>query len=149
MAITLNTDDFKLISLFERITKARVKDIVSNKQSVTVIVNPGEMGFAIGKKGENIKKFSNLVKKRVQVIEYDEDVVKFVKNILGSINADVTLENDKILVKASDYLERGKILGRGKNVLNRINSFLERHNKDYKVEVKWAKNHKECILEES
>jgi N utilization substance protein A len=136
MVKKLETQDLKVMMLFERVTKAQAMDCLQTKNSLTMIVKPGDMGFAIGKGGANIKKFQNLVKKKVQVIEYDEDPAKFVKNIIAPMKAEVEVGEDTITIKAPDYQSRGKIIGRGKNVLNKIHTLLERHNLSHKVEVK-------------
>ncbi len=42
------------------------------------------MGLAIGKGGAHIKNLQNIVKKNVELVEYDDDPAKFLTNILNS-----------------------------------------------------------------
>ena len=65
--ITLNQEVIGFINLFEKVTRAQVKDCFSD-DGLVFVVQPGQMGLAIGKKGVNIKKVSGLLKKKVKVI---------------------------------------------------------------------------------
>ena len=42
------------------------------------------MGLAIGKGGTHIKSLQNIVKRNVELVEYDEDPSKFLTNLLNS-----------------------------------------------------------------
>ena len=57
-----NKEEINHINLFEKITKARVKDCFLN-DIIVFIVEEGDLGKAIGKKGFN-KLFSETAEKR-------------------------------------------------------------------------------------
>lgn len=80
--ITLNEDCMHLISQFESLTGAGARDCVIDDRHdrVIFIINPGEMGLAIGKKGASIKKASEALDRRVEVVEYSDDLVQFIRN---------------------------------------------------------------------
>jgi N utilization substance protein A len=42
------------------------------------------MGLAIGKGGVHIKSLQNIVKRNVELVEFDEDPAKFLSNLLNS-----------------------------------------------------------------
>jgi len=85
--IKLSLDDIGFISLFENMTKAHVKDCMVNpkKNKITFVVAEGQAGVAIGKGGMNIKRLEEKLKKRVEVLEFSEDPVKFLTNIFRPI----------------------------------------------------------------
>jgi len=85
-AIKLTTDQMRLMSLFQNVTGATARDCVEDEKQnrVIFVVNSGKMGLAIGKGGAHIKNLQNIVKKNVELVEYDDDPAKFLTNILNS-----------------------------------------------------------------
>jgi N utilization substance protein A len=74
----------RYIALFENISGASVKDcIIDEEQERAIfIVNPGQVGVAIGKGGRNIHTLEKMTGKKHEIIEYSEDPVQFIKNAL-------------------------------------------------------------------
>jgi len=75
----------RLMSLFQNVTGATARDCVEDEKQnrVIFVVNEGKMGLAIGKGGSHIKNLQNIVKRNVEIVEYSEDPIKFLKNILN------------------------------------------------------------------
>jgi N utilization substance protein A len=48
---------------------------------VIYVIRPGDMGLAIGKKGDNIKRLQNVLGKRIEMVEYAETPEAFITNI--------------------------------------------------------------------
>ena len=83
--IKLTTDQMKLMSLFQNITKATARDCIEDEKRdrIIFVVNEGKMGLAIGKGGSHIKSLQNKISRNVELVEYNEDPVKLLKNILN------------------------------------------------------------------
>ncbi len=84
--IKLSTDQMRLMSLFQNVTGATARDCVEDEKQdrVIFVVNSGKMGLAIGKGGAHIKNLQNIVKRNVELVEYNDDPAKFLTNILNS-----------------------------------------------------------------
>jgi len=84
--IKLTTDQMRLMSLFQNVTGATARDCVEDEKQdrVIFVVNSGKMGLAIGKGGAHIKNLQNIVKRNVELVEYNDDPAKFLTNILNS-----------------------------------------------------------------
>ncbi|ACL17462.1 NusA-like transcription termination signal-binding factor [Methanosphaerula palustris] len=80
--VLLTEDCMRLISQFESLTGAGSRDCVidDRNERIIYVINPGEMGLAIGKKGASIKKASDVMGKRIEVVEYSDDPEQFIKN---------------------------------------------------------------------
>ena len=80
--ITISEENMRMIAQYENITGAGARDcIVDDKFGrIIFVINPGEMGLAIGKKGASIKKASDTFGKKVEVVEYNPDKVQFIRN---------------------------------------------------------------------
>jgi N utilization substance protein A len=83
--IKLTTDQMRLLSLFQNVTRATARDCVEDEKQnrIIFVVNAGKMGLAIGKGGSHIKTLQNIIKKSVELVEFNEDPTKFLKNILN------------------------------------------------------------------
>ena len=64
--IKYDSESMKLITLFESMTGAKVKDCIANDKLVFVM-EENEMGRAIGKNGINIKRLENKLKKKIKL----------------------------------------------------------------------------------
>ena len=76
----------RLMSLFQNVTGATARDCIEDEKQnrIIFVVNEGKMGLAIGKGGSHIKNLQNIVKRNVEIVEYFDDPIKFLKNILNS-----------------------------------------------------------------
>jgi len=65
------------------LTKATALDCVIDDrfERVIYVIRQGDMGLAIGKKGENIRRLQNVLGKRIEMVEYAETPEAFVTNI--------------------------------------------------------------------
>jgi N utilization substance protein A len=88
---------------------------------VIFVVNKGQMGLAIGKGGATIKQLQNVVAKKVELVEFSEDPVEFIRNMLNSeMVADVRIsdrpDGTKQAVVTVDARKKGAVVGReGRN----------------------------------
>jgi len=134
MGIKLATDEIRYIGLFESMTGATVKDCIfeDNKNKIVYVVKEGDMGLAIGKNGANAQRVKETVNKSIDIIEYSEDPVKFIKNIIWpvkvkSIHVSERRDGKKIAVLDINKKDKGLVIGKeGKNI-DRIKNLLKRH----------------------
>jgi transcription termination/antitermination protein NusA len=122
--VVLTEECMRLISQFESLTGAGSRDcVVDNRNDrVIFVINPGDMGLAIGKSGASIKKASDVLGKRVEVVEYSADPVQFLRNCflpaqITSIDFDSGEDDEQVaLVEVRDE-DRGLAIGKaGKNI---------------------------------
>jgi N utilization substance protein A len=80
--VKLTEDCMRLISQFESLTGAGSRDCVMDERNARLIfvINPGDMGLAIGKKGASIKKASEVMGKKIEVVEYNNNLEQFIRN---------------------------------------------------------------------
>lgn len=117
MKLTLDTDTIRLITLFENITHAPVKDCLVDEENNTVyfIVDEGKIGIAIGKNGNSVKYAEKIIGKTIKLFEFSSDVMTFVKKIIPQAVA-IKLRNDdgKTTVEVNiDRKSRPIVIGRG------------------------------------
>ncbi len=121
--IKLSTDQMRLMSLFQNVTGATARDCVEDEKQdrVIFVVNSGKMGLAIGKGGIHIKKLQNIVKRNVELVEYNDDPAKFLTNILNSkliLEVKINKRSDGTIqaIVLVDPRKKGIVVGReGRN----------------------------------
>ena len=126
--ITLNQEIIGFINIFENITGASVKDCFLEDEKIIFVVNPGSMGLAIGKGGKNINHMSSLLKKPVNVIEFNQDPVQFLRNLLYPIKPkEIKLVDATLVIVAADVKEKGRIYGRERSNLRRMQDIISKY----------------------
>ena len=118
----------KVISLFESMTHASVKDCIEEDGRLIVVVHTGEIAKAIGKGGSNIKKLEGMLKKKIKIIEFNSDVLEFVRNVVAPLKtADVSEEEGMVVITPPDTQTRGLLIGRGAVHLRSFEDIVKRY----------------------
>ncbi|MEK6969550.1 MAG: NusA-like transcription termination signal-binding factor [Nanoarchaeota archaeon] len=133
--VILDQEAFGLSSLMEKIARVRVKDCFKDEEIIYFVVAPGELGKAIGKGAINIKRAQEEFGKRIKLIEYNDEVVRFIKNIIYPAKVEEIIEeNNIIFIKDSSKKTKSLLIGRGGKNLKLINRAVKRFfNKEVKV----------------
>jgi transcription termination/antitermination protein NusA len=122
----LDQDTISLINLFESKTRSRVKKFFEFNEILVFIVEEGEGSKAVGKGGANVKLLNNLLKKKIKIIEFNRDPVKFIKGFIYPIVAeDIALEEGTVSIKASCAREKGILIGRESKNLNKLKEIVK------------------------
>jgi N utilization substance protein A len=133
--IKLTEDCMRLISQFESLTGAGSRDCVIDERNgrLIFVVNPGDMGLAIGKKGASIKKASEVMGKKIEVVEYNSNPEQFIRNcLLPAKVTTVIFEGEpgaqSVTVDVRDE-DRGIAIGKdGKNIFKAKKLAQRQHN---------------------
>lgn len=115
-------------------THARVKDSFQDGDLVCYIVAPGEMGKALGKGGSSIRKIQEKLGKKVKIIEFNDDVTKFVRNIILPLRVEkITIEGNTIIIEDSQKKTKSLLIGRQGRNLELLKRAVKRF---FSVEIK-------------
>jgi len=118
--IKLTSEELGLMSLFQSISGATARDCVidSKVERVIFVVSRGEMGLAIGKSGETIKKVQKAIGKQIELVEWADDAKQFIMNSLNpqlitEIRMTEKPDGSKSATVVVDEKKKGAILGKG------------------------------------
>ncbi|WP_462272072.1 NusA-like transcription termination signal-binding factor [Methanohalophilus sp.] len=129
--IKLSTDAIRYIALFESMTGAPIKDCLIDDDRIICVVNNGEMGAAIGKHGDNINRFKKAVDKHVDLVEYSDDPVTFIKNAFGTIpttSVEISEKKDKKIAYVEvSSMNKGLAIGKSGRNIDKIKRIVNRH----------------------
>lgn len=113
------------------LTKSTALDCVIDERfdRVIYVIKKGDMGLAIGKKGENIKRMQNVLGKRIEMVEYSEDFPEFVANIFKPAEiVKVTKEEEarQINVYVKKKSDLGIAIGKGGSTIEKARALTRR-----------------------
>ncbi len=125
--IKYDMDLMKYISLFESLTNTKLKDCVSNEK-LLFIVQEGQIGKAVGKQGINVKKIEGILKKEIRIVEFSENLVQFIQNMIYPLRA-ANIEEDQgiVTITGPDTKTKGLMIGREAKNLNHLKDIVKRH----------------------
>ena len=133
-SIKLTTDQIRLISLFQNVTKVTAHDCLDDQKQdrIIFVVNEGKMGLAIGKGGSNIKSLQNILKRNVELVEHFDDPIKFLKNILNpklvnEIKLDKKPDGSSQAIVIVDQGKKGLVVGREGRNAEKARLFAKRY----------------------
>ena len=133
-AIKLTTDQIRLISLFQNVTKTTARDCLDDEKQnkIIFVVNEGKMGLAIGKGGSNIKSLQNILKRNVELVEHFDDPIKFLKNILNpkfvnEVKLDTKQDGSSQAIVIVDQGKKGLVVGREGRNAEKARLFAKRY----------------------
>ena len=140
MTLTFDTDTIRIITLFENITHAPVKDCLTDPESNTVyfVVEEGKLGIAIGKNGNSVRHAENVIGKTIKLFEFSKDVVTFVKKLIPQTTS-VKVRNMDNNVTIEIHVEkknRAMVIGRNGRNLKLYKELLKRNHKVDNLSVK-------------
>jgi N utilization substance protein A len=138
MTQTFDTETIRLITLFENVTGATVKDCIFNGNTIYYVIDEGKVGIAIGKNGASVKHAEKLVGKTIKLFEFSNDIIKFVKNLVPEAS-EVKIRNGDEGTVVEIHVEkknRAVVIGRDGKNLKLFKELLQRNHKVNELHVK-------------
>lgn len=123
----------RYITLFEIATDSEVIDCVENGDMLVFIIKKGDIRKALARKGEKIQEFSNIIKKKVKVIEYSDNPADFIKNALLPAKIDDNIriterpDGKKIAIVAVNPKDKGIAIGKEGKRIDLVRYLVKRH----------------------
>ena len=132
--IKITETEMRYIQLLQNMTGATIVDCIVDEDMDTIIftVKKGEVGLAVGKGGEKIKRFRSMTNKRVEIYEYLPDAENFVRNALKPAKVrDIRLvdrmEGKKIAMVNVEPKDKGIAIGKNGSNIKKIRFLANRY----------------------
>lgn len=131
MERTLGFKERRYIEELRILTKSTALDcLIDDKfDRIIYVIKNGDMGYAIGKKGENIRRLQNVLGKKVEMVEYAEKAEDFLANIFKPaqiIRVIADTENKKIDTIVASKTDVGIAIGKGGCTIEKARSLIRR-----------------------
>ena len=132
--IKLTAEEMRYIALFESITGATAKDCIIDEKAnkLVFITKEREGGLAVGKYGGKVKILKKMTGKDIEVIEYADDPVEFVRKAFMPVKVQEVrmtekLDGRKIIVVRINEADKGLAIGRKGERANRIRQLARKY----------------------
>jgi len=132
--IKITETEMRYIQLLQNMTGATIVDCIVDEDEDTIIftVKKGEVGLAVGKGGEKIKRFRSMTNKRVEIYEYLPDAEDFIRNALKPAKVrDIRLvdrmEGKKIAMVNVEPKDKGIAIGKNGSNIKKIRFLANRY----------------------
>jgi transcription termination/antitermination protein NusA len=137
--IILSNETVQYINLASKTTNAQVIDCLVEDDRVIFVVEKGHLGLALGRKAKNLERLSNLLKKTVKFVEFDEDKKRFIENLCKPYKTLKVFfegdENDSVVKIEVDIKDKSKLIGKGGRNINMIRKLAQRHHPIKDVQI--------------
>jgi NusA-like KH domain protein len=114
MKIVLDQQTLHNIALFQKLTHVPVVDSIENEVSIYFIIRPGYKLFALGRNGEKLMLLQKKFKKKVMIVEFDDNITNFIKNLVPE-SQDIIVDNKEVKIRVSKY-DKPRVIGRIKEI---------------------------------
>lgn len=140
--IKIDKEAMELISLFNSISGAIIRDCLifkspeNNSDVIIFLVKKEDVGKAIGKAGEHVKDLKTRLQKNIDVIEFSEDLNKFIQNILNTNKNSIKVQNieikesknhKKTVIISVRPQDRGKAIGKEGSMIRKVKELVLRY----------------------
>ena len=132
--ITYDANLLKLMTLFETVTRSRVKDcFTDDNELLTFVVNDFQLGKAVGKGASNVKKLENMLKRKIKILGFNPNPVQFIKNLIYPVKAEVEFNDNIVQIKVNDSKSKAFLFGRNRVNLNNNLKITNKYFKEIKA----------------
>jgi len=134
LPVRLTSEELRFMALLHDITGVSARDCIIDDEnnSIIFIVPPGTAGIAVGSKGRNVRRLSKILGRRIEIVEWADDLENFVKNIfiparvLG-ITLNKTPDGRRVLYVKVNPKDKGIAIGKNGRNVNKAKLILKRY----------------------
>ena len=112
------------------LTRATALDCIIDERfdRIVYLIKEGDMGLAIGRKGNNIRKMQRVLGKRIEMVEYSPDIESFTRNVFKPAEVTGVMKEDggrlTVYINRSDL---GIAIGKGGCTIEKARLLLSRY----------------------
>ena len=115
---TINMQDMRHLNLFNQVTRIHTRFCVKYNDTIIFCVPREFVARAIGEEGRNVKRISEILQKKVRVIQCPRDI-RDVRGFIGIIVKPVNFKNlevrgSEIILTAGNTQSKAALIGRDK-----------------------------------
>jgi NusA-like KH domain protein len=127
--MNLGKDEIFYFKALERVSGVGARDCLITNGTVSFVVGKNRLGTALGKNGENARELRKILRKGVEIFEFDSNPKKFFSDAFRGMKFDSleTRESNgkKVLVARLDAFAKHRLLNSG-GKLRRVKDLLNR-----------------------
>lgn len=128
MKIKYNVESLQRMAHFEKLTRSRLKDFIETETKMFFVVEKGFLRKALGPDMKNVRKLETIFKKKIKIIEHNDDVIRFTINVLAPLKVVDIKELDGIItITGPDQKTKGLMIGSRATNLRMFESIVKKY----------------------
>lgn len=137
MVNTIDMKDMRYLNLFERITRVQTKYCFDYNNALIFAVPRNLISKALGRDVSNLKRLSEILKKRIKVVaipDGEKDIKHFIETIVSPVTfKEVEITENEIILNAGPQ-SKAALIGRNKRRLLEMKGIIKDFfNKDFRI----------------
>ncbi len=128
MANVIDMKDMRYLNLFGKITQVSTRFCFMYNEHLVFCVPRKNLSKAIGEKGKNIRKMSEILNKRIKIIPKPnnfENIQEFVENVVSPVRfKDMQIADNEIVITAGSQ-SKAALIGRNKRRLLELQKIVK------------------------
>jgi len=138
MVNTINMQDMRHLNLFNQITRIHTRFCVSYNGTIIFCVPREFVARAIGEEARNVKRLSEILQKKVRVIQSPKGI-QDARGFIGVIVKPITFKkieitNNEIILTAGNTQNKASLIGRDKRRFLEMQKIVKDFfNRDFKI----------------
>jgi len=138
MVNTINMQDMRHLNLFNQITRIHTRFCASYNGTIIFCVPREFVSRAIGEEGRNVKRLSEILQKKVRVIQCPrglQDARGFIGVLVRPVTfKDLEIRNNEIILTAGNTQTKAALIGRDKRRFLEMQKIVKDFfNKDFRI----------------
>jgi len=120
MVKTINMQDIRYLNLFSRVSRVNTKFCFMYNNTLIFCVPKKLIYRAIGRDGKNVKRLSEILKKRIKILSTPQgiaDAEEFIKNIVDPVTFREFEVNENEIIITAGKTNKAALIGREKRRL--------------------------------
>ncbi|WP_338095570.1 NusA-like transcription termination signal-binding factor [Methanorbis rubei] len=131
MERTIGFKERRYIEELRILTRATAFDCLIDDrfERIIYVIKPGDMGLAIGKNGDNIKKMSRVLGKRIEMVEFAENREQFVANMFKPAEVSAVqfgADDEPVTVIVPEKGDVGIAIGKNGSTIEKARQLVQR-----------------------
>ena len=127
MVNTINMQDMRHLNLFSKITNVSTPFCFNYNEMIFFVVPYTLLPKALGPDARNLRKISDILRKRIRIIAQPreiKDAEKFIRAVIAPVEFnDIEVNEDEIIITGGSH-NKAALLGRGKRRLLEMEKIL-------------------------
>jgi NusA-like KH domain protein len=133
----IDMQDLRHLNLFRKVTKIQTRYCFKYNEILMFCVPRREISKALGKNGENLKKMSDIIKRRVRIIPIPngiEDAKSFISSVIAPVGfKEIEITPKEVIVNAGSE-NKAALLGRNRRRFSEMKKIIKDFfNLDYRI----------------
>ena len=137
MESTINMQDMRYLNLFEKMTRVRTRYCFKYNEFIVFCVPKHLVSAAIGEGGANVKRMSEILRKKIKVIPAPNGIYhakQFIEAIVSPVKfKDINISDNEIVLTAGSQ-SKAALIGRNKRRLLEMQKIISEYfAKDFRI----------------